>query len=148
MKKVFTGIICLALMLCLTACGGKEEPAEVIVTEAPTEAPTPEPTYVGMEEVLYGVWLPELPFSDWRGMNQDNIGWYELTTQNAYYDPNSDGEYANVSEYFKAYAMSLADYGYTVTEEDTDQYIAVSPDGRKMFLTYFGGGIAKISIKY
>ena len=149
MKKYLVALICSLTAICMCACGngndGGEPAATDVPTAEPTQAITPEPTYLGMINE-YGVWFPEPPFDNWEGTIQDNTGCYEMSTRNAYYDPASDGAYESVNEMFKAYAMSFADFGFTVAELDADQYKAEIADGARIYLTYFGDGYAQITI--
>ena len=148
MKKLLLVILCMVMVVCLCACGGgKDEPA---VTAEPTaeatQEPTPEPTYVGMTEVLSGLWIPELPFTGWEGMFEDPTNSYQLTTFEAYYDPASDGKYESTEEMFEAYAMSFADYGYTVTQVGDNEYKVEGEGVKSIFLNYPYAGYAQITI--
>lgn len=147
MKKLFFAIVCLTMVVCLCACSGEDKAPAVTSepTAAATQEPTAEPTYVGMNQV-YGVYIPEPPFANWEGTIQDNINCYEMVTFNAYYDPNSDGKYANTQEMFKAYAMSFADYGFTVSEVGENEYRAEGEGVKSIYMYCDNGGYAKISI--
>lgn len=145
MKKILIFLLLIA-MLCTTACGvtdsnedtAPENNAEVL-TEAPTEDPTEPPTedpHAGWTWLLADVYIPDLPFEDWSGQNQDNISCFTIFIR------------SKDSRAFRAYVQSLKEFGYTIVQKTGVSYEGTDPEGRKMFFTDHENGQMKITIYY
>ncbi len=141
MKKLLAFSLLITL-LCMTACStGNADETPVggidVSTEAPvTTAVTTEDPHAGWTWLLGEVYIPDLPFEDWSGQNQDNISCFTVFIK------------SRNSAAFHAYAQSLTDFGYSVEKSDDYSYRAIDPEGRKVLLTDPENGYMQISVYY
>lgn len=145
MKKILLFLLLIA-MLGMTACssGSNDEnanaDADANVTSADdinssTQAETEDP-HEGWTWLLGEVYIPDLPFEDWAGQNQDNISCYTIFIKSH----NSDA--------FHAYAQSLTDFGYTIEQTESYYYKGTDPENRRISLTDHENGQMEISVYY
>ncbi len=165
MKKALIFLILIA-MLCITACnsaGGdvsgdvsddasieasadssassSEDTATTSVvnsedsSQASSEESSKDP-YEGWTKVFGNVYIPDLPFSDWKGQNQDNINCYKIFIE------------SRDSATFHAYVQSLPDFGYTIEQLNSYEYKGTDPQNRTMYFTDPQNGWLYITIYY
>lgn len=142
MKKSLIFLLLIA-MLCTTACGvigdknadANEDTAPekdaAVLTEPPTEDP-----HAGWTWLLGEVYIPDLPFEDWAGQNQDNISCFTIFIK------------SHDSAAFHNYVQSLEEFGYTIEQRESFSYSGTDPEGREMFFTDHENGRMEISIYY
>lgn len=141
MKKILISLL-LVTMLCMTACAGKSNnenknaDTSTVSNVTTTAQATTEDPHKGWTQVFGEVYIPELPFSDWEGQNQDNISCFTIFIK------------SNDSAKFHDYANSLTDFGYTIEKIDDYSYSGTDPDNRKISLTNHENGQMQISIYY
>ena len=82
------------------------------------------------------MYIPDLPFEDWAGQNQDNISCFTVFIK------------SRNSAAFHTYANSLTDFGYTIEQTESYSYSGTDPDGRKISLTDHENGQMQISVYY
>jgi len=146
--KRFLIFLLLIAMLCMVGCGkdsddknsdttpvGGVTQSTKAPTEEPTEAPTEDP-HAGWIWLLGDVYIPELPFTDWEGQNQDNIRCYTVFIK------------SNNSAAFHTYAQSLTDFGYNIEQNESFSYKGTDPEGRSIHLTDHENGRMEISVYY
>lgn len=142
--KRFLIFLLLIAMLCMAGCdkGSNDKNADTPPvgsvtkpTEEPTEAPTEDP-HAGWIWLLGDVYIPELPFTDWEGQNQDNIRCYTVFIK------------SNNSAAFHTYAQSLTDFGYNIEQNESFSYKGTDPEGRSIHLTDHENGRMEISVYY
>lgn len=138
MKKLLVFLLLIA-MLGMVACGKdstdkKDETPVGGITE-PTTVPTEDP-HAGWTNVFGQIYIPNMPFEDWGGTNQDNISCYTIHI-------NSRNSAA-----FHEYVASLADFGYTIEQTESYSYKGTDPEGRSIHLTDFENGQMQINIYY
>ena len=92
--------------------------------------------YEGWTLVFGKIYIPNLPFSDWEGQNQDNINCYTIFIN------------SRDSAAFHAYVKSLPDFGYTIEQLNSYEYKGTDPEDRKMHFTDPQNGWMQISIYY
>ena len=143
MKK-FLVFLMLISLLSMTACdkenseensGEKADVTNVGGVTPPEEESTPDP-HEGWTWLISDVYIPDLPFSDWGGQNQDNINCYTVYIKSY----NSSA--------FHEYAKSLADFGYTLEQTESYSYRGTDPENRSISLTDHENGQMQISIYY
>ena len=141
MKKLFALILCLLMIITLSACGSKAAgpdtataaPAQVPAdtpTKAPTDAPTETPTETPAEADFgfdtawasneYEALLPQLPFTGWTTSEEGN-GVYKmelggLKDQILTDDSGNKIGYGEDKQALIDYLESLKDYGFSVEE--------------------------------
>lgn len=146
MKRILIFLL-LIVALCITSCsngntttGADEAPVGGITpsAEASTEAAesSPEDPHKGWTWLLGDVYIPDLPFNDWEGGNQDNISCFTIYIKS--YN----------SAAFHAYAQSLTDFGYTIEQTESYAYSGTDPENRSIHLTDHENGQMQISIYY
>lgn len=92
--------------------------------------------HAGWTWLIGEVYIPDLPFTDWEGQNQDNISLYTVFIE------------SRDSAKFHAYAKSLADFGYKLEQTESYYYSGTDPEGRKTSLSDPGNGFMEINIFY
>ncbi len=159
MKKILIFLLLIAIF-CMVACGNENDDASS--TEASnndtsenvslnangssnmtpvgdistsTEESSEDP-YKGWTQVFGKIYIPNLPFTDWAGQNQDNISCYTIFIK------------SNNSAAFHTYAQSLTDFGYTVEQTKSFSYKAIDPENRTIYLTDHENGQMQIAIYY
>ena len=126
----------------MTACSTENTDENLVGgIDASTEAPvttvaTTEDPHAGWTWLLGEVYIPDLPFEDWSGQNQDNISCFTVFIK------------SRNSAAFHAYAQSLTDFGYSVEKRDDYSYKAIDPAGRTVHLTDPKNGYMQISVYY
>ena len=109
MKKFFAQMLCLALMLSLTACGGQESTSDKGPASSGQSTSGSQQVQTGEEPLFDNSWashdfekmIPEPPFAGWVGEVQ-NSNLYFMTCQDAVWDT------------WTVYAKYLTRCGYTV----------------------------------
>lgn len=147
MKKILLFVLLLAV-LCFTACDDKANDANtelgagsntdmtpVGAVDETVEEPVEDP-HEGWTKVFGDVYVPDLPFEDWDGQNQDNINCFTIFI------------HSRNSEAFHAYAQSLTDFGYTIEQKDDYYYSGTDPEGRSVSLFDPENGNMQFSIYY
>ena len=147
MKKILIFLLLIAIF-CMAACDSERDdgnadknadmtPVDSVTTpkEEPAEAPTEDP-HKGWTWLFGDIYIPDLPFADWEGQNQDNIRCYTVFIS------------SNNSAAFHTYAQSLTDFGYTIEQNTSYSYEGTDPENRKIHLTDHENGQMKISIYY
>lgn len=144
MKKVFIFLLLIAV-LGITACNNGESNGDKppvggitpsVQSSLESARTSPEDPHKGWTWLLGDVYIPDLPFSDWEGGNQDNISCFTI------YIKSHD------SAAFHAYAQSLADFGYTIEQTESYSYAGTDPENRSIHLTDHENGQMQISIYY
>ena len=159
MKKVLIFLMLIAI-LCMAACnnvtndGNNDEKSEKKHSEKVTSSITKEEEdffgnsnedteaeltinpYEGWINVFGQIYIPELPFSDWEGGNQDNISCFTIYIR------------SNDSAAFHSYVQSLTDFGYTIEQNESYSYKGTDPENRTLHFTDFENGQMQISIYY
>lgn len=90
----------------------------------------------GWTLVFGDIYIPDLPFSDWGGQNQDNISCYTIFIK------------SNNSAAFHSYVQSLTEFGYTIEQTESYAYKGTDPENRSMHFTDHENGQMQISIYY
>lgn len=139
MKRIFV-LLLLILALCITACsngntttGADEAPVGGIT---PSDESSTEDPHEGWTWLIGEVYIPDLPFDDWAGQNQDNISCFTIFIK------------SHNSAAFHAYAQSLTDFGYTIEQTESYSYAGTDPANRSIHLTDHENGQMQISIYY
>ena len=140
MKKVLIFLLLIAT-LCMTACDGgnantTSNMAPVGDITASTQDVSSEDPHKGWTLVFGTIYIPELPFSNWEGDNQDNISRYTI------YIKSKD------SAAFHTYAQSLANFGYNIEQTESYSYSGTDPENRRISLTDYENGQMQICIYY
>lgn len=141
MKKLLISLLLIA-MLCMTACSNgsndtnTNSKADTAADVTTTAQVTTEDPHKGWTQVFGEVYVPELPFADWEGQNQDNISCFTIFIK------------SNDSAAFHDYANSLSDFGYAIEKVDEYSYSGTDPENRKIHLTNHENGQMEISIYY
>ena len=147
MKRILVFLL-LTVMLCMTACNSASNDGNANLNAdlnadmtpvggitATTQATTEDP-HEGWTWLLGEVYIPDLPFENWAGQNQDNISCFTVFIKSH----NSDA--------FHAYAQSLTDFGYTIEQTESYSYSGSDPENRSIFLTDHENGQMQISVYY
>ncbi len=154
MKKILVFMLLIA-MLCITACGNEDNDDSsslssnaasdavsdvntdtTLVDDTTSAQESSEDPYEGWTWLLGDVYIPNLPFSDWAGQNQDNISCFTIFIK------------SHNSAAFHTYAQSLADFGYTIEQTESFAYAGTDPKNREIHLTDHENGQMQISIYY
>ena len=142
MKRILIFLLLVA-MVGITACGSattkEETPVGGIEPSAEASsapASSPEDPHKGWTWLLGDVYIPDLPFEDWTGQNQDNISCFTIFIK------------SHDSAAIHAYAQSLADFGYTIEQTESFSYAGTDPENRSIHLTDHENGQMQISIYY
>ncbi len=147
MKKILIFLLLVA-MLCMTACDDADNDGNANVNVDTNTDTTPvgdvklfepvldEDPHEGWTLLIGEVYIPDLPFTDWAGQNQDNINCFTVFIK------------SNDSAKFHAYAQSLTDFGYTIEQTESYSYQGTDPENRSIYLTDHENGQMNISIYY
>lgn len=157
MKNILVFMLLLA-MLCVTACGNSNndvnnesnnssnndkntnvsvEADETSVGDAATSAQvSTEDPHKGWTQIFGNIYIPDLPFEDWEGQNQDNISCYTIFIK------------SNNSAAFHTYVQSLTEFGYTIEQTESYAYQGTDPENRDMHFTDHENGQMQIAIYY
>lgn len=147
MKKALIFLLLMAV-LSLTACDDKGNDATTELGAGANSDMTPvgdvddsvqepvEDPHEGWTQVFGEVYVPDLPFEDWDGQNQDNINCFTIFI------------HSRNSAAFHTYAQSLADFGYTIEQTESFSYSGTDPEGRKVSLTDHENGYMQFAIYY
>ncbi len=145
MKKILICLLLLA-MFCMSACNNGNndvntdentdktsvgDTTEATTTQAQTEDP-----HEGWTWLLGEVYIPDLPFENWEGQNQDNISCYTIFIS------------SHDSAAFHTYVQSLTDFGYTIEQTESYSYTGTDPENRSIHFTDHENGQMQISIYY
>lgn len=92
--------------------------------------------YEGWTLVFGDIYIPDFPFEDWGGQNQDNISCYTIFIR------------SNNSAAFHSYVQSLTDFGYTIEKINGYSYKGTDPQNRSIHFTDHENGQMQIAIYY